>query len=47
MPDIAGVLIPTQWSSDSSEVVRLLGSLHAATEVCHLRQPYGIFQHPE
>ena len=47
LPDIAGVLIPTQWSSDSSEVVRLLGSLHAATEVCHLRQPYGIFQHPE
>ena len=47
MPDIAGVLIPTQWWSDSSEVVRLLGSLHAATEVCHLRQPYGNFQHPE
>lgn len=36
MPDLAGVLlIPTrQWSSDSSEVVKLLGSLHAATEVC-------------
>jgi hypothetical protein len=48
MSDLAGVLIlGTKWLSDSSDVVRLLGSLHAATEVCHLRPSYGIFQGPE
>ena len=47
IPDVAGLLTPIQWSSDSSETVKLLGNLHEATEVCHLRPSYGVFQGPE